>query len=135
MKYKAYKYLLNEGETFEDLISSLKNLRGANLRGANLREANLRGANLNGADLREADLNGAVLRGANLRGADLDFPCLPLCCGSFDIKCDDNFVGQIIYHLLKLDNKNIKKLRGFKTLTNLANKSNIIEKHNLKGIK
>jgi hypothetical protein len=36
MKYKAYKYLLNEDETFIDLISTLKNLRGADLRGANL---------------------------------------------------------------------------------------------------
>ena len=57
---------------------------------ADLREADLWEADLRKADLRKADLRGADLRGADLRGADLDdFSCLPLWCGSFDMKVDD----------------------------------------------
>jgi len=54
-------------------------------------------------NLRRADLQRADLRGANLRGADLDYSCLPLWCGSFDMKVDDRFVYQLIAHICRLD--------------------------------
>jgi len=89
------------------------NLRHANLRHANLRHANLRRANLSGAVLIDADLSGADLSGAdlshanlshaNLSGANLDYACWPLWCGSLNVKVDDRFVAQLIYHLLSLD--------------------------------
>lgn len=64
---------------------------------------NLQRADLRGANLRGADLWGADLREANLRGADLDYSCLPLWCGSFDMKVDDRFVYQLIAHICRLD--------------------------------
>ena len=79
------------------------NLQDADLRDANLRGADLRDADLRGADLRDADLRGADLRGADLRGTDLDFSCLPLWCGSFGMKVDDNIACQLIAHLRRLD--------------------------------
>ena len=58
-----------------------------------LREADLHGANLHGADLRRADLH----------GADLDFSCLPLWCGSFDMKADSRLIFQLIAHITRID--------------------------------
>ena len=75
----------------------------ANLRGAELERADLRGANLERADLRWANLRGANLRGADLRGANLDFSCLPLWCGSFKMKVDDNILEQLLTHIRRLD--------------------------------
>jgi len=60
-------------------------------------------ADLRGADLRGANLRGADLRRADLRGADLDFSCLPLWCGSFDMKVDDRIVSQIFCHFTRLN--------------------------------
>ena len=73
-----------------------------------MRDADLREADLGRSDLRGADLTGANLRGANLTradltGADLDFSCLPLWCGSFDIKVDEKIAWQILYHFCRLD--------------------------------
>ena len=79
------------------------NLRGADLHGANLSRADLRGANLSGADLRGANLHGADLHEANLRGANLDFSCLPLWCGSFDMKADSRLIFQLIAHITRID--------------------------------
>jgi uncharacterized protein YjbI with pentapeptide repeats len=96
-------------------------LRGADLRGADLSEADLREADLSEADLREADLSGADLSGADLRGADLlgadlreadlrraniDFSCLPLRCGSFNMIVDDNILEQLLTHIRRLNIKN-----------------------------
>ena len=78
-------------------------------------------------DLQEANLQGADLRGANLRGADLDFSCLPLWCGSFDIKVSDDFVYQLLYHVCKLKSDVVLP----KKIKDLANKANIRTKHNL----
>ena len=90
-------------------IKANANLREADLREADLRGANLREADLRGADLREADLQGADLQGADLRRADLDFSCLPLWCGSFDMKVDTKLVWQIIAHLKRLNTSNVSK--------------------------
>ena len=84
------------------------NLREADLRGANLQGANLQGVDLLGADLREvdllvADLQRADLREVDLRGADLDFSCLPLWCGSKDMKVDKRIAMQIAAHFCALD--------------------------------
>lgn len=48
------------------------------------------------------DLQGADLTGAYLRGADMDYSCLPLCCGSLDMKMDSRQLAQIAYHLVRL---------------------------------
>jgi len=86
-------------------------LRHANLQGADLRSANLQGANLQGADLRNANLQGADLRnanlqGANLQGANLDFSCIPLHCGSTEAITDDRLMGQILFHLTRMNYSN-----------------------------
>ena len=76
-------------------------LCGADLCGADLRAADLRAANLRNADLCGADLRAANLRNADLCGADLDYSCLPLWCGGFDINIDDRIAVQILYHLVR----------------------------------
>ena len=87
------------------------NLQGANLRNADLRNADLQGANLRNADLRNANLQGADLRnanlqGANLQGANLDFSCIPLHCGSTEAITDDRLMGQILFHLTRMNYSN-----------------------------
>ena len=57
------------------------------------RDMNLRGSNLSGADL----------SGADLSGADLDMSCLPLWCGSLNMRVDKRIAVQIAYHLCALD--------------------------------
>ena len=100
------------------------NLRNADLRNADLRNANLRNANLRNADLRNADLRNANLRGANLRGADLDYSCLPLWCGSLDIKIDKRLAAQTLYHFLRMKttNKEILAVQKLPKLRALASK-------------
>ena len=94
----------------------------ADLSGANLSEADLSEADLRRADLRRADLRGADLRRADLSGADLDFSCLPLWCGSFDMKINNRLLYQLCYHICKLDG-NTEDFRAVKTvLTTYANK-------------
>jgi hypothetical protein len=93
------------------------NLRGINLHGVNLQGANLQGANLHLADLRDADLRDADLRwanlqyanlhladlnGANIQGANIDYSCLPIWCGSFDMKIDEHIAAQLLYHICRL---------------------------------
>ncbi len=92
------------------------NLREANLCRADLYEANLRGANLYGADLREANL-----RGANLRGANSDFSCLPLWCGSFDMKVDKRIAAQIAYHFCRLDCDDKEFIEARNAIVDFAN--------------
>ena len=75
----------------------------ADLRGADLRGADLRGADLRGADLIDAYLCKADLRGADLCKADLDMSCLPLWCGSLNMKVDKRIAAQIMYHACALD--------------------------------
>lgn len=72
----------------------------------------------------------ADLRGANLRGADLDFSCWPLWCGSFSVKLDDDQIGQLAYHLLKvMDEKRFKMV--FRYLRPIANKAVFIKRNSL----
>jgi len=47
--------------------------------------------------------NRPIGKRADLRGADLDFSCLPLWCGSFDMKVDDRIVSQIFCHFTRLN--------------------------------
>jgi uncharacterized protein YjbI with pentapeptide repeats len=70
---------------------------------ADLQEADLRWANLQRADLQRADL----------READLDFSCLPLWCGSKNMKVDKNIASQIAAHFCALDcdDKDFQKAR------------------------
>jgi uncharacterized protein YjbI with pentapeptide repeats len=79
----------------------LNNERGG--KRANLQEANLQGADLQGAYLQGADLWGADLQEANLQGANLDFSCIPLWCGSFNMKVDDNILEQVLTHIKMFD--------------------------------
>ena len=60
------------------------------------------------ADLRKADL-----RKADLQWADLDFSCLPLWCGSKNMKVDKNIASQIAAHFCTLDcdDKDFQKAR------------------------
>ena len=98
-------------------------LHGADLHGANLSRADLHGANLSGADLRGANLHGADLRGANLRGANLDFSCLPLWCGSFDMKADSRLIFQLIAHITRIDKTylSIEAKRAIRSLNEWKN--------------
>ena len=113
-------------------IGPKADLRGANLRGANLQGADLWGADLREADLREADLQEANLREANLRRANLreadlrranlDFSCLPLWCGSKQMKVDRQIALQILAHFCALDcdDMDIKAIQLDKTVNSLA---------------
>ena len=86
--------------------------------------ANLRDANLHNADLSNADLSGANLRDANLRSANLDYSCLPLWCGSLDIKIDKHLASQILYHFLRMksSDKDVKAVQALPKLRALASK-------------
>jgi len=66
-------------------------------------ERDFRYADLRDAKLRYADLMGAKLRYADLSGADLDMSCLPLWCGSLNMRVDKRIAVQIAYHLCALD--------------------------------
>ena len=95
--------------------------------------ANLQYADLQGADLQGANLWGANLWDANLQGADLDFSCWPLWCGSFGVKLDDDQIGQLAYHLLKvMDEKKFKMV--FRYLRPIANKAAFVKRNGLSKI-
>ena len=117
----------------ENRESEFINLCNVDLRYAGLRDADLRYADLRYADLRNADLSGADLRYADLSYADLDFSCLPLWCGSFNIKTDMKLVYQLCYHICRLNivNKNGSQSKTGKTiqklLTQYANKFHRVE--------
>lgn len=51
----------------------------------------------------ERGFRGADLRGADLCKADLDMSCLPLWCGSLNMKVDKRIAAQIMYHACALD--------------------------------
>ena len=97
-------------------------LRGADLQRADLRGANLREADLRGADLQSADLQSADLRGADLQRADLDYSCLPLWCGSKQMKVDRKIALQILAHFCALDcdDMDVKAIQLDKTVNALA---------------
>ena len=92
---------------------SMAILTNADMRGAHLSGANLVGANLVGADISKVDLTGANLswadmtdadmRGADMRGVYLDYSCLPLWCGSLNVKVDKRIAVQLMYHACALD--------------------------------
>lgn len=96
MKYKAYKYLLEENETFADLITYLNKISLKKNKRLNLYHADLRYADLYHADLYNADLHNADLRHADLRHANLEFSCLPLSCCSENIKIDKNNMQKLL---------------------------------------
>ena len=116
------------------------NLRGANLRWANLRRANLQEADLRGADLRAADLQRANLwradlRGANLQEADLrvaniDYLCLPLWCGSFEVILDLEQKRQIAVHLLKFAGEGLPS-DVVSSLTNFCREAKLLGGHRI----
>ena len=78
-----------------------KCIKNAIKKNINLHNADLRNADLRNAYLHKADLHNADLRYADLRNADLDFACFPLSCKGTEIKIDDRFIGQLIYHLTR----------------------------------
>ena len=89
--------------TREDVLKSTdRNFAECDLSDLDLQIAKLQDADLQRANLRRANLQGANLRGANLQGADLDFSCLPLWCGSLNMKVDDRIMSQLIYHILSI---------------------------------
>ena len=130
---------LERAELFE------ADLTGADLSHAKLRDANLIYATLLGAKLREADLTGADLSRSNLRyanliyatlsqanlshanlsGADIDYSCLPIWCGSLDMKIDKRIFCQLLYHVLRtgksVNSKEVKKLFSIPEIVKLAN--------------
>ena len=75
-------------------------LSDADISGANLSSANLRYANLSGANLSSANLRYANLRNADLRNADLDYSCLPLWCGSKNMKLCNKLQAQLLGHII-----------------------------------
>lgn len=79
-------------------------------------------ANLQCADLQGADLRGVNLQDADLRDVNLDFSCLPLWCGSFDVKVDNKLLYQLAYHICRLrcDTSEGEKIR--KALVKYASK-------------
>ena len=66
-----------------------------------LRGAFLSNADLTGTDLTGTDLTGAYLLNADLSGANIDFSCLPLWCGSLNMKIDKKIFCQLLYHALR----------------------------------
>jgi uncharacterized protein YjbI with pentapeptide repeats len=101
------------------------NLFWANLSCADLSDTDLRGADLTGAKLSGADLSGANLSGAKLTGALLDFSCLPLWCGSLNMKIDKKIFCQLLYHALRagqsVDDEKVKNLFSIPEIVKLAN--------------
>lgn len=136
------KWLLSGGVKGKRADFQLENLRKADLRKANLVCANLchadlegadlRGANLQGANLRDANLEGANLLRANLYGADLreanlDYSCLPLWCGSLNLKIDAGIAAQFMYHTMRAiqsvkDDADIKSVLSNPDNIRLANR-------------
>lgn len=84
---------------YADLSSA--DLNSANLMGADLSNAKLIQATLSNANLNSAKLHMASLRNAKLRNANLDYSCLPLYCGSLNIKIDKRIACQLLYHALR----------------------------------
>ena len=64
----------------------------------------------------------ADLRGADLRGANLDFSCLPLWCGSKQMKVDRKIALQILAHFCALDcdDMDVKAIQLDKAMNNLV---------------
>ena len=89
---------------FSQIDANLKgaNLKGASLEWASLEWASLEDANLKGASLEGANLKDANLEWANLEGASLDFSCLPLWCGSKNIRIDERQAKQLAMHIFNL---------------------------------
>ena len=122
-------------ETVNNANLSGTNLSGTDLRETDLRGTNLRGTNLRGTDLRGTDLSGANLRGTDLSGANLDFSCLPLWCGSLEMKTDKKLRIQIAYHLLSLikfaENSDEEDKKIFEAVKDYANKIHRTDVHKL----
>jgi hypothetical protein len=105
------------------------NLQYIDLRSANLRDANLQYADLRNANLRHTDLKGADLRNANLQGADIDYSCLPLWYGSFNIKIDKRIAAQLLYHFCRMECDDKEVIECQNHLLPLANQFHIISGH------
>jgi len=111
------------------------NFRWANLSRANLRWANLRWANLSGANLRWANLSRADLRGANLKCANLDFASIPLSCNFTKLKVDNRLPFQLAYHICSFESDDKEVQRFQELIKEFANKSHLIEGHDLDKFK
>jgi uncharacterized protein YjbI with pentapeptide repeats len=111
-------------------------LSDADLRGADLHGADLRDANLSDANLSEADLHDADLRKADLSWANLDSSSgLTLSCKTLALKADMRLAAQLAYHFCRADfgdDADVKAAQ--KALRTLANKSNVISRHDLPKI-
>ena len=116
-------------------------LRNAKLNCANLTEACLADANLSYAYLSNANLTGTVLSGtvliraelsdADLSGANLDYSCLPLWCGSLNMKIDKKIFCQLLYHVLRagksVKDEDVEAFLSDEKALALANKFHRIE--------
>lgn len=103
---EAVEYAVRNGISLKGADLSDTDLSGADLSSADLYKTNLRNADLSGADLTNADLSctnlhDSDLTGADLTGALLDFSCLPLWCGSLNMKIDKKIFCQLLYHALR----------------------------------
>ena len=114
----SYAYLFHADLSQADL--SYANLSHSNLRGVDLTDASLRRADLSHANLSCADLRCADLSRADLSGANIDFSCLPLWCGSLDMKIDKKIFCQLLYHTLRAG-KSVKDEEVQKILSNPEN--------------
>lgn len=120
---------------------SYANLRGANLSGANLSGADLSNANLSNANLRYTDLSyanlsyanlrGADLRDANLSNADLDFSQFSLSCKTRNIKVCKRLPYQLAWHICNMVTEDTEVVELQKLLAPYANKSHVIDIHDL----
>lgn len=118
-----------EAKTVKEAVQrAVKNgisLEGSDLSNEDLSGTNLSGADLSGTDLSETDLTGTYLLNADLSGANIDFSCLPLWCGSLNMKIDKKIFCQLLYHVLRagksVNSKEVKKLFSIPEIVKLAN--------------
>lgn len=113
----------------------------ADLQGANLQRADLQDADLRDTFLQRADLQDANLQRADLIGADFDFSCMPLHCGGLNMKIDDRFAKQLLYHVLNnvqyspYVSDDIKSVLLADELIDIANTSHIVTEHRCNKLK
>src|SRR4030043_184105 len=75
----------------------------------------------------------ADLQYADLQSANLDFSCLPLWCGSFNMKVDDNILEQILTHVKMFDvSKCSKENQEFVKLIPDRVKDKLRKRHDLR---
>ena len=86
----------------DDSLTIKETVKNAVIHGISLSYSNLSDSDLRGSNLSYSNLSGSNLSGSNLRGANIDFSCLPLWCGSKDIKIDKDQAKQLFMHVFNI---------------------------------